>query len=66
MFHNAFGKVLIDMVFLLVSYENVCIHSLKLILVIMDFLNDICTALNEICVGRRIKCIDGMVVGGKD
>jgi len=23
-------------------------------------------ALNEICIGRRIKYIDGMVVGGKN
>ena len=40
--------------------------SSKCILVIISFLNVKIHALNEKCVGRRIKCIGGMVVGRKE
>ena len=66
MFHNAFGNALIDMVFLLVSFMRIYASIIKVILVIINFLMIFVLALNEICIGKRIKCIDGMVVGGKD
>ena len=45
MFHNAFGNVLIDMVFLLVSFMRIYAFIIKVILVIINFLNDICTCI---------------------
>ena len=53
--------------FLLVSSRRIyaCIHE-SLFWVSMTSKMRFVFALNEICIGRRNKCIDEMVVGGKN